>query len=293
MADRRRANPKDQGGGGWFVDTTCIDCDVARILAPGLIGTDERGRSVFLRPPASPDEERMAWRALLACPTGSVGAPQGAKPPRDVFPLEVASGALLLGYNARQSFGANAWLVPRPGGNLMVDAPRWSPAVAEAIEARGGLAHVLLTHRDDVADHDRYADQFGARVHVHEDDADAAPGASDVFRDDHSPAPGVRGIVVPGHTRGSVCWLMDDRLLFTGDSLYWSRELDDLSAFRGATWFSWEEQTRSLARLAEAARFEWVLPGHGGWGHAPTDDMRRRLLALVERMRTGAVADAW
>ena len=293
MANRQRANPQDKGG-GWFVDSTCIDCDVARQVAPGLIGTDARGLSYFTRPPGSEEEEAMAWRALLACPTGSIGAPPGSKPPAGVYPYEVAPDAWLLGYNARESFGASAYFVKRPeGGNLLVDAPRFVPALAEWMEREGGVAHVLLTHRDDVADYDRYAARFGARVHVHEDERDAAPDATDAFRDDHEPAQGVRAFVVPGHTRGSTVFQVDESLLFTGDSLYWSRELDDLGAFRGATWYSWSEQTRSLARLAEVARFEWVLPGHGGRGRAPPDEMTRRLRALVERMRAGTVVDAW
>ena len=292
MADRRRANPLDQGG-GWFVDSTCIDCDVARQVAPGLIGTDARGLSYFLRAPQGPEEERMAWRALLACPTGSIGAPPGARPPPGVFPDEVAPGVFLTGYNARDSFGANAYFVPRPTGNLLVDAPRFVPAVGDFIERHGGLAHVLLTHRDDVADYDKYAERFGARVHIHEDEQDAAPGATDVFRDDHEPAPGVRAFVVPGHTRGSVMYEVDRTFLFTGDSLHWSRDLDDLSAFPSATWYSWAEQTRSLERLSGQARFEWVLPGHGGRGRAPPDEMTRRLKALVARMRAGSVPDAW
>lgn len=292
MADRRRANPVDQGG-GWFVDATCIDCDVARQLAPGLIGVDARGLSYFTRPPEGPEEEAQAWRALLACPTGSIGAPPGAKPPPGVFPLEVAPDAWLLGYNARDSFGANAYFVRRPAGNLMVDAPRFVPALADWMERQGGLAHVLLTHRDDVADYDKYAARFGARVHIHEDERDAAPDATDLFRDDREPAPGVRAFVVPGHTRGSAMYQVDERLLFTGDSLFWSRDLGDLSAFPGATWYSWEAQTRSLERLAGLARFEWVLPGHGGRGRAPPEEMERRLRALVERMRAGAVPDAW
>lgn len=291
MADRRRAHPADRGG-GWFVDSTCIDCDVARLLAPNLIGADARGLSHFLRAPSTPEEEAMAWRALLSCPTGSIGAPEGARPPPDVLPLRVAPHAYLLGYNARDSFGASAWFVPRPEGNLLVDAPRFVPRLAEWIESMGGIADVLLTHRDDVADYDRYAERFGARVHIHEEDADAAPRATHVFRDNHEPAPGVRALHVPGHTRGSVCYLVDS-MLFTGDSLYWSRERQDLSAFRGATWYSWEAQTQSLARLADAARFEWILPGHGGWGRAPPDEMDRRLRTLVERMRAGTVPDAW
>jgi glyoxylase-like metal-dependent hydrolase (beta-lactamase superfamily II) len=103
----------------------------------------------------------------------------------------------------------------------------------------------------------------------------------------------VRAFVVPGHTRGSAMFQVDETHLFTGDSLYWSRDLDDLGAFRGATWYSWDAQTRSLERLARIARFEWVLPGHGGRGRASPDEMTRRLKALVERMRAGTVRDAW
>lgn len=292
MADRRRVNPQDLGG-EWFVDTTCIDCDVARLLAPGLIEADDDGLSYFTRPPATPDEERMAWRALLSCPTASIGAPRGSAAPPDALPWELTPGVRLLGYTSPDSFGAMSWLVSRPGGNLMVDAPRWTPRLAEAIEGAGGVAHVLLTHRDDVADYDRYAERFGARVWIHEADRDAAPAATDVLTGDADIIPRVRALHVPGHTRGSVVFQVDDRFLFTGDSLYWSRELADLNAFRRATWHSWSAQTESLARLAEAARFEWVLPGHGGWARDEPEAMTRRLRALVERMRTGAVADAW
>ena len=292
MADATKKNALDRGG-GWFVDTTCIDCDVARQLAPGLVEADARGLSYFARPPATPEEERMAWRALLACPTGSVGAPRGAKPPEDAFPFEVAPGVLLTGYNARETFGSNAYLVPRPEGNLLVDGPRYVRPLVDAIERLGGLTHVLLTHRDDVGDYDKYAERFGARVWIHEDDADAAPDATDVFSDDVEVEPGIWALPVPGHTRGSAMFLVEDKHLFTGDSLAWSRERDDLHAFRDATWYSWRAQADALERLAHRTRFEWVLPGHGGRGHATADEMRRRLLGLVARMRAGDVPSAW
>lgn len=308
MADARRRHPRDRGG-AWFADTTCIACDVARLLAPGLIAEDARGLSYFTREPATEEERRQAWRAMLACPSASIG---GEKPPPDVFPWELTPGVWMLGYNARESFGATSWLLARPEGNVMVDAPRWSSALAERIDAMAadgvvsaraaggrqrrsqlvesaatersafdGVAHIFLTHRDDVADHDRYAARFGATEWIHEDDADAAPGAR-TFRDETTLARGLRMIPTPGHTRGSAMLLADERHLFTGDSLAWDRESQDLAAFKDFTWYSWAEQKRSLARLAETARFEWALPGHGGWGRA--DDMPRRLRALVARM---------
>ncbi|HET6405592.1 MAG TPA: MBL fold metallo-hydrolase, partial [Candidatus Thermoplasmatota archaeon] len=247
-------------------------------LAPGLIAEDARGLSYFTREPATEEERYQAWRAMLACPSASIG---GAKPPDDVFPWEMTPGVWMLGYNARHSFGATSWLVPRPEGNLMIDAPRWVPRLAERLEAMGGVARILLTHQDDVADYEKYAERLGAEVWIHEDDRGAAPGAR-TFRDEVELQRGVRAIPVPGHTRGSAMFLVDDAWLFTGDSLEWTPE--GLNAFEDFTWYSWSEQKRSLARLAERARFEWVLPGHGAWGQAPADEMRRRLLALVERM---------
>jgi hypothetical protein len=40
-----------------------------------------------------------------------------------------------------------------------------------------------------------------------------------------------------------------------------------------------------MARLAGAARFSWVLPGHGKWGHADTEEMTRQLARLADDMR--------
>jgi glyoxylase-like metal-dependent hydrolase (beta-lactamase superfamily II) len=138
---------------------------------------------------------------------------------------------------------------------------------------------------DDVADADRYANTFGAKIWIHRDDRAAAPYATDIIAGEEALAvsSGVLAIPVPGHTRGSVAYLVDDTYLFTGDSLAWSFERRELVAFRAVCWYSWEEQTRSLRRLAEY-RFEWVLAGHGGSIRLPAEEMRRQLLALAERM---------
>ena len=61
--------------------------------------------------------------------------------------------------------------------------------------------------------------------------------------------------------------------LFTGDSLSWSFVDNDLNAFRDFCWYSWEEQTRSLARLLDYD-FEWVLAGHGGSHGLPAPEMQ-------------------
>ena len=271
--------------GAWFVDTTCINCDVSRQCAPWMFAETD-GQSVVVRQPATPDEVREASRALLACPTASIGV-TGEKPDMEgLFPEPLGDDVFYCGFTSQDSFGANSYFARRPGGNLLFDSPRFVPPLVRAFEAAGGLAHVLLTHQDDVADARRYAERFGARVWIHEDDRRAAPFASDLLRglEPAAVTPTLLAIPVPGHTRGSVVFLLEQRFLFTGDSLYWSRRKARLSAFRDACWYSWEEQTRSLARLV-AHPFEWVLPGHGNRAHGAPDEWRRQLQSLVAEMQ--------
>ena len=285
MATKRTRNP-DSARGDWYIDTACIDCGAARHVAPDLI-VERHGRSVFARQPATPDETLAAWRAVLVCPTASVRSEITQPRPRArVFPQPMTEGVWRCGFNARASFGAHAYFVARPGGNLLVDSPRLATELVAWFEAAGGIDHILLSHRDDVADADKYAERFGARVFIHHDDRSAAPYATDVLEGESARtlAPGLVAIPVPGHTRGSVVYLLDDRVLFAGDSLAWSVQDEDLIAFRDACWYSWSALTASLAKLADY-RFEWLLPGHGWPVHLPANAMNARLRALVSRMR--------
>ena len=287
MARVDRRHP-DGADGPWFVDDRCIDCDASRQVAPGLVVRGADGNSVFVRQPSTDAEVAMAWRAALVCPTRSVGHETNRQPPPGVFPHDLGDGVHRLGHNARQSFGAHSYLVARDGDNLLVDAPRWTRQLLEPIAALGGIDVVLLTHRDDVADADRYAQHFGARaVWIHRDDRDAAPYATDLLEGTEpvEVGPGVTGFPVPGHTRGSVLWHVDDHLLFSGDSLAWDPRRDRLTAFRRACWYSWDAQTASLDRFARSGRsFDRLFCGHG-WSHdATASEFHEHLLDLVARM---------
>jgi glyoxylase-like metal-dependent hydrolase (beta-lactamase superfamily II) len=270
--------------GDWYVDTRCIDCGAAQTVAPGLI-VERGGQSVFARQPKTADELMMAWRARLLCPTASVRTERHADGPAGIFPEQMTKGIYRLGYNAKSTYGAHSFAIRRDGGNAMVDAPRWTRAVVAQFEAWGGLSDILLTHRDDVGDAERYADHFGARVWIHEADRDAARYADKIItgREPVEIDGGIAAIPVPGHTKGSVVYLYDRRCLFTGDSLAWSFETEDLEAFKDYCWYSWSEQTKSLRRLLDY-RFEWVFAGHGGSHYLPSVEMKARLNALLERM---------
>jgi glyoxylase-like metal-dependent hydrolase (beta-lactamase superfamily II) len=270
--------------GDWYVDTRCIDCAASREVAPGLI-VHREGKSVFARQPATQEEERTAWRAALLCPTASIATEHHRAQPPHLFPQELAPGVYRCGYNARSSFGAHSYFIRRPQGNVLVDSPRYTHQLSHAFREMGGLSDILLTHRDDVADAHRYAEQFGSRVWIHEEDCSAAPYATHLLRGAAATdlGGGLIGIPVPGHTRGSVVYLWQSTYLFSGDSLAWDRDEKDLTAFRDACWYSWDELKRSLARLAEYS-FEWVLSGHGHSVHRPEIELRARLEGLIGRM---------
>jgi glyoxylase-like metal-dependent hydrolase (beta-lactamase superfamily II) len=202
-----------------------------------------------------------------------------------LFPQELEPGIYRCGYNARSSFGAHSYFIQRQEGNVLVDSPRYVAKLIEAFERMGGLSDVLLSHQDDVADAEKYANRFSARVWIHENDRAAAPYATNLLKGTVATdvGGGLIAIPVPGHTRGSVVYLWRDTYLFSGDSLAWSHETQDLIAFREACWYSWSELKRSLDRLREY-RFEWILPGHGHSVHLAAAEMSTRLQALVQRM---------
>ncbi|MCB0964532.1 MAG: MBL fold metallo-hydrolase [Acidimicrobiales bacterium] len=286
MARTDQAHPLDVAG-EWFVDTRCIDCDVARHWAPGLIEADDRGFSYVARQPTTAEDEAAMWRAAEACPTRSIGNRAAKRAAIEPFPHELTPGVLAMGHNDRRSFGAHSYLVARPDGNLLVDSPHLTAPLAERVDDLGGIAHVLLSHRDDVVDAERWADRYGARVWIHAEDADAAPFATDVVAgaDPVDVAPGVTVVPAPGHTRGSVVVHVDDAWLFTGDTLHWNRHRGELDVFGRQTWHSWEVLAASMDLLA-GLRVAWVFPGHGMWHHVGAEDYAREMAALGPAMRS-------
>lgn len=60
--------------GRFYVDSSCIDCDMCRENAPDFFRRDaETGQSVVYRQPASPEEIALAQEALDGCPSNSIG----------------------------------------------------------------------------------------------------------------------------------------------------------------------------------------------------------------------------
>ena len=146
---------------------------------------------------------------------------------------------------------------------------------------------MLLTHRDDVADHARFAERFGCERVMHADDGAARLGIERVIRGTEAVAidDDLIAVPVPGHTRGHTVFLYGNKFLFTGDHLAWSPKRKSLIAFRNACWYSWTEQTKSMQKLL-AYDFEWVLPGHGRIHHGNRAEMHAQLEHCIEWMKT-------
>ena len=286
MADRVQAVAENVPG-DFFVDTTCIDCDTCRQLAPATFG--ETGEFSFVQmQPRDQAETRAALRALVACPTGSIGTADRGRV-RDAvgdFPLALAGGVSYCGFNSRKSFGGNSYFVEHPDGNWLIDSPRFVEHLAWAFAERGGVRHIFLTHRDDVADAEKYAERFGAERIIHRLELAAQPDAERVI-EGRAPvrlADDFLAIPTPGHTRGHCALLYGGSFLFTGDHIWWSRNRGRLNASRDVCWYSWKEQVESVALLSEYS-FEWVLPGHGERVYLPREEMRGQVARLVDAVR--------
>jgi ferredoxin len=60
--------------GRYFVDNTCIDCDLCRETAPGNFArNDARGFSFVSMQPNRPEEETSCRQAMEECPVEAIG----------------------------------------------------------------------------------------------------------------------------------------------------------------------------------------------------------------------------
>lgn len=277
----------ENAAGDFYVDSSCIDCDLCRQIAPETF-SDLGEQSIVHQQPQTPEAEFAALKALVTCPTASIGA-LGNHPIKSAvaaFPEQIDGNVYFCGFASESSYGASSYLILRPEGNVLIDSPRFARPLVKRIAELGGVQKIFLTHRDDVADHEKWARHFNAERIMHRDDMGRSlkgiervlTGNEAVALDDELIA-----IPTPGHTRGHTVLLYRDRYLFTGDHLWWSPNYQSLYASPGVCWYSWSEQTRSMQRLLDY-KFEWVLPGHGRRAHLSATAIREQLELCIERM---------
>jgi glyoxylase-like metal-dependent hydrolase (beta-lactamase superfamily II)/ferredoxin len=291
MADEQKRLDSNVAG-NFFVDATCINCDTCRQLAPASF--EEVGSfSAVTKQPTDHGPVQQAYQALLACPVGAIGAEQSDKVRMQdamaSFPLHLEGGVSYCGFNSEKSFGANSFFIEHPDGNWLIDSPRYLKHLVEAFEQKGGIAYIFLTHKDDVADAEKYAAHFGAKRIIHRADLEGAPDSEWVIEgaDSKEVMPQFRIIPVPGHTPGSMALLYKNTFLFTGDHLWWDSVQKRLGAPTRLVWRR-HVLVDSIQKLLDHP-FEWVLAGHGDRTRLPAEEMRAHLRALVERRQPGNV----
>jgi glyoxylase-like metal-dependent hydrolase (beta-lactamase superfamily II) len=271
--------------GDFFVDSSCIDCDLCRQLAPASFArSDRRGQSFVAAQPVDDAGRHRALMALVTCPTSSIGTTHklDARSAARAFPEPVGDNVYFCGYASADSYGASSWLVTRPDGNVLIDSPRAATTLMDRIAERGGVRWMFLTHRDDVADHDDWHARFNCERVIHR--ADAVRGVERTFDGVTELAADLVIVPVPGHTRGSAVLIDRATHAFTGDHVWANDDGDGLEAGHDVCWYSWPEQKRSMARLAEHAFVE-VFPGHGRrFGAQSVDAMKRELRRLASAM---------
>jgi len=277
--------------GDFYVDSSCIDCDTCRWMAPETFTEREDQASVHHQPETE-EAHRRALMALVSCPTGSIGTTEkhDSAPAIEAFPDRIHDDVFHTGFHSESSFGAAGYFIARERGNVLVDSPRFTMPLVRRLEALGGVATMFLTHRDDVADHRKFHEHFGCERVMHE--RDLGPATRDTERPIEGDDPvaldeDLLVIPTPGHTRGSACLLYRDEFLFTGDHLAWSESRGHIYAFRGACWYDWATLVRSSEKLAVYS-FEWVLPGHGRRCHFPKQRMAQELERALRWMRDAA-----
>lgn len=291
MADEQKRLDSNVAG-NFFVDATCINCDTCRQLAPASF--EEVGSfSAVTKQPTDHGPVQQAYQALLACPVGAIGAEQSDKvrvqDAMASFPLHLEGGVSYCGFNSEKSFGANSFFIEHSDGNWLIDSPRYLKHLVEAFEQKGGIAYIFLTHKDDVADAEKYAAHFGAKRIIHRADLEGAPDSEWVIEgaDSKEVMPQFRIIPVPGHTPGSMVLLYKNTFLFTGDHLWWDSVQKRLGAPTRLVWRR-HVLVDSIQKLLDHP-FEWVLAGHGDRTRLPAEEMRAHLRALVERRQPGNV----
>lgn len=214
--------------GNYYVDSTCINCDTCREIAPNVF-QEKEGYSIVIKQPETDTEILNTKHAIFACPSGSIGSVDyfDRDEIRNDFPIKIDDNVYYNGFNSPKSYGAKSYFIKHKSGNWLIDSPKYSKLLIEKFEEMGGLKYIFLTHRDDVANADKFAEKFGAKRIIHYYDRSAQKD-SEILVKGFDPVEIETDFLViptPGHTKGHTVLLYGNKFLFTGDHLYWRSDI--------------------------------------------------------------------
>ena len=162
---------------------------------------------------------------------------------------------------------SNTYLVAdKPGGHaVLIDTGGPMEPILRKIEAlRLTLSHVLCTHHhiDHVEHNAEYKTQFGCPICGHARESGLFGDLDLEMEDGDELASGglrVRAVHVPGHTLGQLAFLVNEKRIFTGDTLF----RRTVGGTRGPGHTSFEEIRESIMdKLMRLPREMPVHPGH-------------------------------
>jgi glyoxylase-like metal-dependent hydrolase (beta-lactamase superfamily II) len=179
--------------------------------------------------------------------------------------------------------GTNSWVVGRDPAWVVDPGPLLDEhvtALLAAIEARGGLGGVALTH-----DHGDHSDAVPALIARHPAPVAAGRGEVDVLLEDGARVGPFEAVATPGHAQGHFAFVAAGAC-FTGDAVLGEGSVF-ISPYPGAM----AGYLRGLTRLDLRRDLDVLCPGHGPpvWDpHAKLDeyvehrlDRENRLIAAL------------
>lgn len=185
--------------------------------------------------------------------------------------------------------GTNSWIVGRRPAWVVDPGPLIEShleRLTQAIEQRGGLGGVVLTH-----DHADHAEAVAALVERHPAPVAAGRGAVDIQLTEGARVGPFAAVATPGHAADHFA-LIADGACFTGDAVLGSGSVF-ISPYRGAM----SSYLLALTRLRLREDFNVLCPGHGPpvWGAQAkleeyvahrVDRENRLIMSLAEGRRT-------
>lgn len=281
-------------------------------LAPSIFNAQD-GQSAVFHQPETNQQLLRGLQAAAACPTGSIRTESPFRESKNAissFPIpavdnddKVVPNVFYNGFTSQESFACSSWLLqsgtPEDPFFVMFDCPRFFQPLAKSIEkltaSAGGVRYIVLSHRDDVAWHQEWADRLNAKRVIHAVECNSRQGTDKCeiklqLSDDNDRfelAPGLELLHVPGHSKGSIALLdSHSRSLFTGDHVAYVPSRERISGFPNFLSHSWQVQIASVAKLAKEP-FIHAWPGHGRAFHFRNDAERETAIGeAVTYMKT-------
>lgn len=183
----------DNAEGPLYVNDRCINCSACSMFAPTVFSRESGSDKYHIvsKQPVSESEIEESRAALLACPVAAIKVEKPTTKEKGIhrearftvnpksnalplpFPREVSPnlpGVYFVGHHNSKSFGAAPYLVSSSSSSssdapqwIMIDSPRYSAQAVKTVESLtgpDGPSHLVLTHVDDTADHNRWKDKY-------------------------------------------------------------------------------------------------------------------------------------